>query len=183
MLLQLFIISVSLALDAVSVSIAGGIEVTHAKAKHALRVALFFGVFQAIMPLLGWFVGQTVTVIVTTSAPWIAFFLLSAIGIVMIREAREEEKEEKRSILSNKTLFLLAIATSIDAFIVGISLGLIKIPLVLSVLIIGVITFVLSLVGFLFGSHLNRYFEGKLGIIGGVALILLGFKILLSALF
>lgn len=181
MLLQLIIISFALAMDAVSVSIAGGIDVKRERNKHALRVGLFFGVFQAVMPLLGWFVGQKVTTLVTTSAPWIAFFLLSGIGLVMVKEAIKEEKEEKKSILSNKTLFLLAVATSIDAFVVGISLGLIKIPLLLSVSIIGLITFGLSLLGFLFGSHLNRYFGGKLGIVGGIALVLLGVKILFSA--
>lgn len=181
--LQLIIIAISLALDAVGVSIAGGLEVKQAKVKHAFRVAVFFGGFQALMPLLGWFVGNELRSIVTIIAPWIASSLLIAIGAFMIKEARDEEKEEKRSILSNKTLLLLAIATSIDAFLVGISLGIVKLPLLLSAIVIGVVTFALCLPAFLFASHLNRRFEGKLDMIGGIALTFLGCKILLTALF
>jgi putative Mn2+ efflux pump MntP len=182
-MLEIIILSISLAMDAVSVSIAGGVEVQHAKLKHALRVALFFGGFQALMPLLGWFVGNTAKVFVAVYAPWIAFILLTGIGLVMIKEARSEISEDKKSILSHKTLLLLAVATSIDAFVVGISLGLTKIPLLLSVSTIGLITFGLCIPAFLFGSHLNKRFEGKLDMLGGVALILIGLKTLLSAIF
>lgn len=182
-MLEIIILSVSLAMDAVSVSIAGGVEVQHAKFKHALRVALFFGGFQALMPLLGWFVGNTAKAFVAIYAPWIAFLLLTGIGLVMIKEARSETAEDKRSILSHKTLLLLAIATSIDAFVVGISLGLTKIPLLLSVGTIGVITFALCIPAFLFGSHLSKHFEGKLDMLGGIALILIGLKTLVSAFF
>jgi putative Mn2+ efflux pump MntP len=181
--IQLIVLSFSLALDAVSVSVAGGVEVKQAKLKHAVRIAFFFGLFQAVMPLLGWEVGNRITFAVSSYAPWIAFILLTSIGVIMIREAQEEKKEKNKSILSYKTLLLLAFATSIDAFVVGISLGLIKIPLLLAVSVIGVITFLLCIPAFLFGSHLNRYFEGKLELLGGVALILIGLKILLSALF
>lgn len=180
--LQLIILAISLALDAVSVSIAGGIEIKQAKIKHAFRVALFFALAQAIMPLLGWFIGNELRSIVTIVAPWIASSLLIGIGIFMVKEARDEIKEEKRSILSNRTLFLLAIATSIDAFLVGITLGIIKLPLLLSVTVIGVVTFLLCWPAFLFASHLNRRFEGKLDMLGGFALILLGCKVLLTAL-
>ncbi len=182
-IIQLIVLSVSLALDAVSVSMAGGVEVKQAKINHAVRIAFFFGLFQAIMPLLGWVVGHTITFAVSSYAPWLAFILLTCIGLVMIKEAQEEKKEKDKSILSYKTLILLAFATSIDAFVVGISLGLIKIPLLLAVSVIGTITFLLCIPAFLFGSHLNRYFEGKLELFGGVALILIGLKILLSAFF
>jgi len=182
-IIQLIVLSVSLALDAVSVSVAGGVEVKQAKLKHAVRIAFVFGLFQAMMPLLGWKVGNTLTFAVSSYAPWIAFILLTGIGLIMIREAKEEKKEKNKSILSYKTLLLLAFATSIDAFVVGISLGLIKIPLLLAVSVIGTITFLLCIPAFLFGSHLNRYFEGKLELLGGVALILIGLKILLSVFF
>jgi len=180
-LIQLIVLSVALALDAVSVSIAGGVEMKQVKLRYALRVAFFFGLFQAIMPILGWVVGNTLTESVVFLAPWIAFFLLTAVGIVMIRESRVKTKDKRRSILSYKTLFVLAFATSIDAFIVGISLGLIQIPLFLAVSVIGIITFLLCVPAFLFGSHINRYFNGKLEIFGGVALILIGLRILLSS--
>lgn len=182
-MLEIIILSFSLALDAVSVSIAGGVEVKHAKLKHAFRVALFFGGFQALMPLLGWLIGNTAKAFVTLYAPWLAFILLTGIGLVMIREALSEEKDENRSILSHKTLLLLAVATSIDAFVVGISLGLTKIPLLLSISTIGLITFALCIPAFLFGSRINKHFEGKLDMLGGIALILIGLKTLLTAIF
>lgn len=181
-IVQLVILSISLSLDAVSVSITEGIEIKEEKVKHAFRVAIFFGGFQAMMPLLGWLIGNGTKALVTTFAPWIAFILLLGIGLTMIREARASEKEKKRHITSHKTLLLLAIATSIDAFIVGITLGIIDIPLLLSVMTIGLITFTLCVPAFLFGFHVNKYFEGKLDIIGGVALILLSIKILLTHL-
>ena len=103
--LQIIIIAVSLALDAVSVSIAGGIEIKQAKIKHAFRVALFFALAQAIMPLMGWFVGNQLRSIVTIIAPWIASSLLVAIGIFMIKEARDEVKEEKEAYFPTKLSF------------------------------------------------------------------------------
>lgn len=180
---QLLILSVSLALDAVSVSIAQGIEIKEEKIKHAFRVAIFFGGFQAIMPLLGWLIGNGAKAYVTTFASWIAFILLIGIGIMMLREARSREREKNNILCSYKTLTLLGIATSIDAFVVGITLGLITIPLLLAVTTIGVITFALCLSAFLFGFHINKYCEGKLDIVGGIALILLGCKILFFQLF
>ncbi len=176
---QLIVISISLALDAVSVSIAEGIEVKEEKIKHALRIAFVFGAAQAIMPLIGWFVGSYVKTIMAIYAPWIALILLISIGSFMLKEAftPQKKKKSKRSTLSHKTLFLLAVATSIDAFTVGITLGLIDIPLLLSISMIGVITFALCLPAFLLGFHLNKHFEGKLDAIGGIALILLGLKI------
>lgn len=182
MLVQLIILSVSLALDAVSVSIASGVKTKHNKLNNALRVGLYFGIFQAVMPLLGWLVGDKLKSLVSTYSPWIAFLLLLVIGVLMIIKAFKEEEEEKRGKLSHKTLTLLAIATSIDAFVVGISLGLIKLPLLLSVSVIGIITFLLCVPAFLFGSQINKYFGGKLEILGGIALIGIGCKILLSAI-
>ncbi|MBI5044419.1 MAG: manganese efflux pump [Candidatus Levybacteria bacterium] len=175
---QVLIISISLALDAVSVSIAEGIEVKEEKIKHALRVALAFGGAQAIMPLIGWVVGSSIKSVVALYAPWIAMLLLVGIGVFMLKEAASTRKKKgKKRVLSHKTLFLLAIATSIDAFTVGITLGLINVPLLLSVGMIGIVTFALCLPAFLFGFHLNKHFEGKLDAIGGTALILLGLKV------
>ncbi|HVZ59137.1 MAG TPA: manganese efflux pump MntP family protein [Patescibacteria group bacterium] len=179
--LQILVIAVSLALDSVSVSIASGLEIDRARYKHALRVGIFFGGFQALMPLLGWVIGNSLKSIVTVLAPWIAFILLVGIGWLMLKEARSPRKEKIRSILSTKTLFLLAIATSIDAFLVGISLGLVTLPLILSVSIIGIVTFALCVIAFLFASSVSTLFRGKLDMLGGIVLIALGLKILLSA--
>ncbi len=180
---QLFIISISLALDALSVSVAGGIKTQKAKIADAIKVATFFGGFQAGMPLIGWYIGVHLEKFISAVDHWVGFLLLLGIGIKMIKEALEEKEEkEKIQILNNKTLLVLAIATSIDALIVGVTLGFIKIPLILSVVCIGIVTFVLSFIGFLFGKKLGAFFEGKVEIIGGVALIAIGLKILIEGL-
>lgn len=180
-IISIFVIAVSLALDSLSVSVAGGIKAKKAAIRDAIKVALFFGVFQGAMPLIGWFVGSVFRDFVADVSNWIAFILLVGIGLKMIKESFGEEEElEKKNILDTKTLMLLAVATSIDALVVGVTLNLIDIPLVVSVAIIGVVTFVLSLLGFLFGKKLGSFFEGKVEIIGGIVLILLGIKILIS---
>lgn len=181
--IQLIIISISLALDALSVSVAGGIQTKKAKLKDALKVATYFGGFQAGMPLIGWVIGVKLQSFISSFDHWIAFILLAGIGLKMIKDAMQAKDEnEKMQILNNRVLFLLAIATSIDALIVGITLGFIKIPLLLSVACIGLITFILSLFGFLFGKKLGSFFEGKIEMIGGLALIGIGLKILLEHL-
>jgi putative Mn2+ efflux pump MntP len=177
---QLFLISVSLALDAFSVSVAGGIKSQKAKKLHAAKVAAFFGFFQAAMPLAGWIIGEVLSVLISATAHWIAFGLLTFIGIKMIREALSDNESDKKDILDNKTLTLLAIATSIDALIVGITLNLLKLPLLFSVSIIGITTFVLSFFGYMFGNHIGKLFGKRVEVIGGIALIAIGLKILID---
>jgi putative Mn2+ efflux pump MntP len=180
-LIQLLIISFSLALDALSVSVAGGIKTRKAKASDAFKIAIFFGGFQLIMPIIGWFIGVNLQGIIFNMGHLVAFSLLSIIGIKMIKEAFQDKKErEKVNMLNTKTLFLFAIATSIDALIVGVTLDFIKVPLLLSVICIGAITFMLSFAGFLFGRKLGTFFEGKVEVLGGVALIGLAIKILIE---
>jgi manganese efflux pump family protein len=182
-LIQLLVISISLALDALSVSVAGGIKTQKAKASDAFKIAVFFGGFQLIMPLIGWSIGVSLQNIFANIDHWVAFFLLLIIGVKMITESFQNKKEkEKLNILKTKTLFFLAIATSIDALIVGVTLDYIRMPLLLSVVCIGVITFILSFIGFLFGKKLGTFFEGKIEILGGIALIGLGIKILIEHL-
>lgn len=182
MLLQIFFIAVSLSLDAFSVSIAGGIKSRDAKIVHALKIAAFFGIFQAVMPIIGWLVGGALAGRVDSIDHWIAFVLLSGIGINMLWET-SKEKTNHKNIIDTKILFLLAVATSIDAFVVGITLPLLKIPLLLSVIIIGSVTFVSSFFGFLFGKKLGLVLDKKVELIAGVALILIGLKILLEHLY
>jgi putative Mn2+ efflux pump MntP len=179
-LLSLVIIACSVALDALSVSVAGGLKTRQATLKDALKVAGMFGFFQAIMPLIGWGIGAALQSTVAHFSNVAACILLSALGLKMLYEAFSEGPGKGVHILETKTLLLLAIATSIDALVVGISLNLIDLPLLLSVFIIGIVTFVLSLIGFLFGKKLGHFFEDKVEVIGGVALILIGFKILLG---
>ncbi len=177
----IILIAISLALDSLAVSIAGGAQAQKSKLLHAIKVAAFFGIFQAGMPLLGWLIGETIKDAIAQIDNWIAFFLLSGIGIKMIYESlTQNSDEEKKDILNNKTLILLSIATSIDALVVGITLGLLKIPLLLSISIIGIITFILCFFGFLFGNKLGSIFGKRIEIIGGLVLIAIGIKILLS---
>lgn len=180
-LISIFIIAVSLALDAFSVSVAYGIKNKHPNINLAIKAAAFFGIFQALMPLIGWFIGTSLQSFISSLTPWIACILLTIVGGKMIQEAFEKSDEkESINLLNNKTLFMLAIATSIDALAVGITLGLIQLPLLLSVSIIGIVTFLLCFAGFLLGKKLGSFFEGKVEILGGIVLILIGSKILLE---
>lgn len=179
----IILISISLALDSLAVSIAGGAHAQKSKIIHAIKVAAFFGTFQAIMPLFGWLIGETIKDAIISVDHWIAFFLLSGIGIKMIHESITALPEDKkRDLLNTKTLIMLSIATSIDAFVVGITLGLLTIPLLLSISIIGVVTFILCFFGFLFGNSFGKLFGKRIEILGGLVLIAIGTKILLEHL-
>lgn len=181
-ILQIILISISLAMDAFSVSIAGGMKSQASKVTHALKVAVFFGAFQALMPCIGWLIGEVMKGFIMAIDHWVAFILLGIIGIKMIHEALQSNDIEKTQIFKTKVLFMLAIATSIDALIVGITLSLLKIPFLISIGTIGIITFVLSFLGFLFGRQIGGIFGKKVEILGGVVLIIIGFKILIEHL-
>lgn len=180
--IQIFIISFILALDAFSVSIAEGIKSQKAKAVHAVKISAFFGAFQAGMPVIGWFIGEALKGFIASVDHWIAFILLGVIGLKMIHEALNNTAEEKRGILNTKTLLLLSIATSIDALVIGITLSLLKIPFFVSITTIGVVTFILSFLGFIFGKQLGVMFGKKVEILGGVTLVLIALKILIEHL-
>jgi manganese efflux pump family protein len=180
--IQLIIISISLAMDSLSVSIAGGATSQKANIKQALRIASFFGIFQAGMPLIGMLIGQLLITFIANIDHWIAFALLSILGIKMIKESLEKTNEKTNNLLQTKTLILLSIATSIDALVVGITLSLLQISLLISISLIGMVTFVLCFFGFLFGKQLGAYFGKRIEILGGVALIAIGIKILLEHL-
>lgn len=180
---EIFLISISLALDSLAVSIAGGAQAQKSKIIHAVKVAAFFGVFQAAMPLLGWLIGEMLKDEIVAIDHWVAFVLLAGIGIKMIHESvTASPNDKKRNLLNTKTLIMLSIATSIDAFVVGITLGLLTIPLLLSISIIGIVTFILCFFGFLFGNRLGKLFGKRIEILGGLVLIAIGIKILLSHL-
>lgn len=176
---QILLISFSLAMDAFSVSITGGMSSQKAKITRALKVAAFFGAFQGVMPLIGWLIGEVMNGLIFSIGHWVAFILLGIIGVKMIHEALSNN-DEKKDILNTKTLLMLSIATSIDALVVGITLNLIKLPFLISVSAIGVVTFILSFFGFLFGSRIGVLFGKKVEIAGGVVLIIIGIKILLE---
>lgn len=181
--LTIIVIALGLAMDAFAVSIASGVSLKCFKANLAFRVALFFGGFQAIMPLIGWLAGSSFSQHIEAYDHWIAFGMLSVIGGKMIYEstviAEVESKCDPQNLL---ILFGLAIATSIDALAVGLSFSMLNVSIIEPVLVIGVITFVLSFVGVYLGDKFGSFFENKMEIIGGIILILIGTKILLQHL-
>lgn len=167
-------------MDAVSVSVASGVRSKHADLRHALKVGLFFGGFQAGMPLIGWAVGSLFSGIIDQYSNWVGFVLLTIIGLKMIQESFGDAEDNGKNLLNTKTLIALSVATSIDALIVGVTLHLIDVPLLIAVAVIGIVTFILSALGFLFGKKLGTFFQGKIEIVGGIALIAIGVKLLFS---
>lgn len=170
-------------MDALAVSITNGFVIKELKLKHAFRIAFFFGLFQAAMPVVGWFAGVTIRSYIKDFDHWIAFGLLSFIGIKMIWESRALNMEvDSNNCLHFPTLLLLSLATSIDALAVGVSFAMLEIRIVLPVVIIGGITFVNCLIGTQLGKRFGHLFENKLEIIGGIVLVLIGLKILFEHL-
>ena len=181
-ILKLLFIAVSLSADAFAVSVCKGLNMKKINYKHAFIIGGFFGVFQAVMPLIGWAVGRHFASIVTSVSHWIAFALLAFVGIKMLVEAIKDSAEEIPEGLDYKELSLLAVATSIDALAVGVVFAFENVKIVPSVLVIGCTTFVLSVLGVVVGNRFGAKYNKGAQITGGVILILLGAKILLEGL-
>ena len=180
---EILLIGIGLSMDAFSVSICKGLTAKQFSWKMALTCGLWFGLFQALMPLIGYFLGSQFEQYITAVDHWIAFSLLFLIGANMIREAlSRKEDEPSDSSLGFKTMLLLAIATSIDALAVGISFACIQVKIWSSILIIGITTLVFSIAGVKIGNVFGSKFEKSAGIVGGIILILIGLKILLEHL-
>ena len=181
-LLTLFLLAGGLSMDAFAVSICKGLAMKKITFKQAAIVGLWFGGFQALMPTLGFFLGTTFADLVNAVADWIAFALLALIGANMIKEALSKEEEEADASLSFKKMFILAVATSIDAFAVGVSFAFMEIGTMIipAVLFIGIITFILSMIGVKVGNVFGTKYKSKAEFAGGVILILLGVKIILE---
>lgn len=180
---ELFILAVGLSMDAFAVSICKGLAMKKASWKAQLCCGAWFGGFQALMPLIGYFLGTLFIDAISAIDHWVAFGLLVIIGVNMLREALGSEEETADADLSVKTMFLMAVATSIDALAVGISLAMAGVANIwLAVLLIGATTFVLSAIGVKVGNVFGSRYEKKAEIAGGVILILLGVKILLEHL-
>ncbi len=183
--IELVIIAISLAMDAFAVSICKGLNMVKINYRHGLILALFFGVFQALMPLLGWVLGTQLADYISSIDHWIAFFLLAFIGGKMIADTYKNEQEDNTYIdkLDMRELVLLSVATSIDALAVGITFALLpETNIVLSIILIGVITFAISFVGVIIGNKFGNKFEKTAQFAGGFVLILIGLKILFEHL-
>lgn len=181
---ELLLLAVGLSMDAFAVSMCKGLAMGRATAGKSSLVGLWFGGFQALMPLIGFFLGRQFAGAIESFDHWVAFGLLVLIGANMVKEALSPAEEENVcDDLSPKTMFILAVATSIDALAVGISLSLAgEVNIWTAVILIGAVTFLLSALGVKAGSVFGSRFEKKAEVAGGVILILLGLKILLEHL-
>ena len=184
-LAELLLIAVDLSMDAFAVSVCKGLGMKRLNVRQAALIALFFGGFQALMPLIGWFVGAQFAHFVSAYAHWIAFALLAFVGGKMLWDAFHDDPDEgsdAESRLGLGELFMLAIATSIDALAVGVSFAFLDVAIAPSVALIGVTTFALSFAGVFVGHQFGARWEKPATIVGGIILILIGVKILLEGL-
>ncbi len=182
-IIEILLLGISLSMDAFAVSICKGLAMKKINWKKALIIGLYFGIFQALMPAIGYFLGSTFENLVTNIDHWIAFILLAFIGGNMIKEAlAKEENNNCNDNVDFKTMLILAIATSIDALAIGITFAFLNVNLLLAITIIGITTFIISLIGVKLGNKFGRKYESKAGIMGGIILILIGLKILLEHL-
>lgn len=180
-ILELFILAVGLSMDAFTVSICKGLSLGKIQKKHMAIAGAWFGGFQALMPLIGYFAGRFFAEKLTQYDHWVAFILLLFIGGSMIKESLCEE-EESNDAMDIKTMFLLAVATSIDALAVGVTFAFLKVAILPAVVFIGVVTFVCSAVGIKIGSIFGTKYKSKAELCGGIILILIGLKILLEGI-
>ncbi|NLJ89686.1 MAG: manganese efflux pump [Clostridiales bacterium] len=180
-LLELFLIAIGVSMDAFAVAVCKGLSLKKNNIKNALIVALYFGIFQAGMPLIGYLLGVQFQDSIGFIDHWIAFILLGAIGLSMIKEAKDACERTDDS-LCFKTMSVLAIATSIDALAVGVTFAFLKANIISSVLFIGIITFSFSFLGVKIGNVFGFKYKSKAEMLGGIILILMAFKILLDHL-
>ena len=181
-LIELFLIAVGLSIDAFAVSVCKGLAMPKCTFKKVAIVGLWFGGFQALMPAIGYILGAQFQEAIASIDHWIAFVLLALIGGNMIHEALDNDEEEADASLDVKTMFLLAVATSIDALAIGITFAFLKVNIIPAVCFIGIVTFIISFAGVKIGNVFGARYKNKAEIVGGIILILLGLKILLEHL-
>ncbi len=181
-LLPIVLIAFGLSMDAASISVVSGSSSKKINFLEGARIAFFFGLFQAIMPVIGWFLGVKLEEIIKNIDHWIAFILLAVIGVRMIYGSLKKQYE-KNNISGYYDLILLSIATSIDALVVGVTLGLMDDSIFFSASIIGIITFIICLMAYLIGGKFGSVIGKKVEILGGIILIFIGLKIFIEHLF
>ena len=177
---ELVVLAVALAMDAVAVSLAEGLQLRRPSWRDALLIAGMFGLFQGLMPVLGWVLAFWFADAVSAATPWIAFGLLALIGAHMIKESFEDEEPGATSVVSVRSVTPLAIATSIDAAAVGVTFGVLEVDVARAVVLIGVVTFALSLVAVLVGSRVGQRLGRWATLVGGLILVGIGLRILLD---
>jgi putative Mn2+ efflux pump MntP len=181
--ITIFLIAVGLSFDTFAVSVSSGLTIRHIRFFQAVKIAIILAFFQALMPLIGWILGKQVSGHIANYDHWIAFGLLTALGLKMAWESLKKDNEKSNFNPLNPAVLLgMAIATSIDALVVGVSFALVELNIYWSVLIIGVVTFLVSTVGMLFGKKVGGKLGKRMEIIGGLILIGIGLKILLGDL-
>ena len=180
--LELFIIAVALSMDAFAVAVCKGLALPRYSIRHSVIAGSYFGIFQALMPLIGFFIGSQFASAVLHIGPLIAFIVLSAIGINMIRESRSCDTAGASCSFGFKRMTILSLATSIDALAVGVTFALLGANIVPSVITIGITTFVISFAGVKLGSVFGVRYKAKAELAGGIILILMGLKLLLEYL-
>ena len=187
MFIELFLLGIGLAMDAFAVSVCKGLGMRRINKKQTLIIGLYFGGFQALMPLIGWLLGSQFQKYITSIDHWIAFILLGFIGGKMMIEAIREWNEEETvdvidAPLDHKNMLVLAVATSIDALAVGITFAFLDTPIIEAITIIGITTMIISIIGVVVGNFFGSRYKSKAEFIGGLILVLLGLKILLEHL-
>lgn len=181
--IEILMIAVGLAMDAFAVSLGIGTTGRASRPRPIFRLSFHFGLFQAVMPVLGWLAGSTVAAYIASFDHWVALALLAFVGLRMIRSGLATDEESQAADPSRGgTLVMLAVATSIDAFAVGLSLAMLQVRILYPAVVIGVVTGGLSLVGLLAGGRLGRLFGKRMEILGGIILISIGLRVVISHL-
>lgn len=181
-IIEILLTSVGLAMDAFAVAVCKGLAMKKMSWKKGIIVGLYFGVFQAVMPVIGYFLGNRFESFIVNIDHWIALILLAGIGINMIKEALSKEDKEVNDRVDVKTMIVLAIATSIDALAIGITFACLNVSITLPSILIGITTFILSTIGVKVGNKFGDKYEKKAQMAGGIVLIIIGIKILLEHL-
>lgn len=178
--IQIVLIAISLAMDAFAVSVCKGLKMQKVDYKYSVILSTFFGIFQAMMPFLGWFLGIKFAKYIEFIDHWVAFILLTSIGCKMICEAFENRDTLDKINYDYREMFALGLATSIDALAVGIMFAMLEVNIVLAIFVIGIITFGISFLGILIGNKYGIKYKKKAEIAGGLILVLIGVKVLLE---
>lgn len=179
-LFEILVIAIGVSMDAFAVAICKGLSVSKLRPSHALKTGLWFGGFQALMPMIGYYAGVRFADVVSSVDHWIAFILLGFIGANMIKESFSREEENHDSDFSFKTMLAMAVATSIDALAVGVSFAFLRVRIWMAVLIIGLMTALFSIAGVRIGNVFGSRYKSLAELVGGVILLLMGIKILIE---